>query len=107
MVTSLEDLKLRPELLAACRKQGFKDATPIQAMVIPVVMQGKDVMVEAKTGSGKTLSYGLPLLQTQPTQMRFPEVLVLCPTRELATQVATVLARTAGTLDRRVVALAG
>jgi ATP-dependent RNA helicase DeaD len=107
MVTSLEDLKLRPELLAACRKQGFKDATPIQAMVIPVVMQGKDVMVEAKTGSGKTLAYGLPLLMMEPTQTQFPEVLVLSPTRELATQVATVLARTAAKLDRTVVALAG
>jgi ATP-dependent RNA helicase DeaD len=107
MVTSLEDLKLRPELLAACRKQGFKDATPIQALVIPVILDRKDVMVEAKTGSGKTLAYGLPLLQMEPLQTRFPEVLVLSPTRELATQVATVLSRTAGTLDRRVVALAG
>ena len=107
MATSLESLKLRPELLAACRKQGFHMATPIQAMVIPAVMQGRDIIVEAKTGSGKTLAYGLPLLQAEPLQMLLPEVLVLAPTRELATQVSDVLTRTAGPLARGVVALPG
>src|SRR3990172_8464319 len=107
MAIALESMNLRPELVAACRKQGFREATPIQALVIPVVMQGRDVVVEAKTGSGKTLAYGLPLLHAEPRQAQFPEVLVVTPTRELAAQVHAELTRTAGTLERRVVALTG
>jgi ATP-dependent RNA helicase DeaD len=107
MATPLEAMHLRPELVAACRKQGFKLATPVQAQVIPEVLQGRDLIVEAKTGSGKTLAYGLPLLQAEPLQTRSPEALVVTPTRELAEQVAASLARTAGTLPRRVVALTG
>jgi ATP-dependent RNA helicase DeaD len=107
MATSLKSLNLRPELLEGCRKQGFWAATPIQAKVIPAVMKGRDVMVEAKTGSGKTLAYGLPLLNAEPLQKDFPEVLILTPTRELAVQVQGALVRTAGTLTRSVVALAG
>jgi ATP-dependent RNA helicase DeaD len=64
-------------------------------------------MVEAKTGSGKTLAYGLPLLNAESRQQTFPEALVLTPTRELAAQVEAVLTRTAGTLARSVVSLAG
>lgn len=107
MSRSLQSLKLRPELVAACKKQGFRDATPIQALAIPLALQGKDLIVEAKTGSGKTLAYGLPLLQSQPQQERMPEHLILTPTRELAMQVQASLSRTAGTLPRRVVALTG
>lgn len=107
MVISREWMKLRTELVAACRKQGFREATPIQALVIPVVMQGRDVIVEAKTGAGKTLAYGLPLLNVEPTQAQFPEALVITPTRELAAQVQAALTRSAGTLERRVVALTG
>lgn len=107
MAITFESMNLRPELLAACRRQGFREATPIQAIVIPAVMQGRDVMVEAKTGSGKTLAYGLPLLNAEPRQARFPEVLVVTPTRELATQVHAELKRSAGKLERSIVALTG
>jgi ATP-dependent RNA helicase DeaD len=107
MATALDSMHLRQELVAACRKQGFRNATPIQALVIPAVLQGRDLIVEAKTGSGKTLAYGLPLLHAAPSQAQFPEALVLTPTRELATQVHAALTLTAGALDRRVVALTG
>lgn len=107
MATALDSMHLRQELVAACRKQGFRNATAIQALVIPAVMQGRDLIVEAKTGSGKTLAYGLPLLHAAPSQTQFPEALVLTPTRELATQVHAALTLTAGALDRRVVALTG
>ncbi len=103
----LAALHLPPELVAACRQQGFHTATPVQALVIPEVLARRDLVVEARTGSGKTLAYGLPLLAVPPAQTRFPEVLVLVPTRELAEQVGGVLARTAGTLPRTVVALTG
>jgi ATP-dependent RNA helicase DeaD len=107
MAVAFESMNLRQELVAACRRQGFREATPIQALVIPLVMQGRDVMVEAKTGSGKTLAYGLPLLQAEPSQAQFPEGLVVTPTRELAAQVQAELTRTAGALERRVVVLTG
>jgi ATP-dependent RNA helicase DeaD len=107
MAIAFESLKLRPELIAACRKQGFRTPTPIQALVLPVAMQDRDAIVEAKTGSGKTLAYGLPLLNVDPVQAQFPEALVIVPTRELASQVEAALTRTSGTLGRRVVALTG
>lgn len=107
MATAFESMNLRPELVAACRKQGFRHATPIQSLVMPAVSKGADVMVEAATGSGKTLAYGLPLLQREPTQPRYPEVLIVAPTRELAEQICASLTRTAGTLARKVVAVTG
>jgi ATP-dependent RNA helicase DeaD len=107
MATTFESLHLRPELVAACRKQGFRIATPIQALVIPAVLKGLDLVVEAKTGSGKTLAYGLPLLHAEPLQSQQPEVLVVTPTRELAEQVEAALRRAAGALPRKVVALTG
>ncbi|MGI5863381.1 MAG: DEAD/DEAH box helicase [Myxococcales bacterium] len=107
MPTRIESLKLRPELVAACRKQGFREAMPIQALVVPVAMLGHDVVVEAKTGSGKTLAYGLPLLNAEPRQRELPEALVIAPTRELAEQIHAALERTRGTLERRIVLLTG
>lgn len=107
MSVSFESLHLRPELLAACRKQGFREATPIQALVIPAVRRGRDLVVEAKTGSGKTLAYGLPLLEREPKQTTSPEVLVIAPTRELAEQICAALGRAAGKLERRAVSLTG
>jgi ATP-dependent RNA helicase DeaD len=105
--TTFEDLNLRPEILKACRKQGFKEPTPIQAIVVPVVAEGRDVIVEAKTGSGKTLAYGLPLLNREPMQTLLPEVLIIVPTRELSQQIESELIRTRGTLARSVVSLTG
>ena len=104
---TFEALNLRPEIVKACRKQGFSEATPIQELVVPMVAKGRDCIVEAKTGSGKTLAYGLPLLDREPTQTEFPEVLVVVPTRELAQQIEAELVRTAGELNRPVLALTG
>lgn len=107
MSTSFASMNLVPQLVAACRKQGFTEATPIQSLVIPAVQRGADVMVEASTGSGKTLAYGLPILNGPFSQDAYPEALILAPTRELAEQIGAVLQRTAGTLVRRVVVLTG
>lgn len=106
-MATFESLKLRAEIVKACRRQGFREATPIQSLVIPVTMRGRDAVVEAKTGSGKTLAYGLPLLNREPLQDRFPESLVVAPTRELAQQIAAELERSRGTLPRPVVTLSG
>ncbi len=87
------DLGLNESLLKAVKEQGYSKPTPIQVQAIPVVIEGRDVLAAAQTGTGKTAGFTLPLLerlsQTQP-QMRKKQirVLVLTPTRELAAQVA-------------------
>ena len=87
-----KDLGLSAELLRAVEKQGYDEATPIQEQAIPLVLQGKDVLAGAQTGTGKTAGFTLPLLQQlqqthNASQKRHPRVLVLTPTRELAAQV--------------------
>lgn len=86
-------LGLRSELLRALASQGYTAATPIQAMAIPEVMQGHDLMASAQTGTGKTAAFLLPLLhrlaeRARPQAGRGIRALVLTPTRELAAQVA-------------------
>ena len=87
-----KDLGLSAELLSAVEKQGYEEATPIQQQAIPLVLEGKDVLAGAQTGTGKTAGFTLPVLQRlqmahKEAQKRHPRVLVLTPTRELAAQV--------------------
>src|SRR5688572_3045007 len=88
---SFDSLGLEPALLRAVAEQGYTQPTPIQSRVIPVVLEGRDVMAGAQTGTGKTAGFTLPLLQrlmqnTPPTRGRV-RALILTPTRELAAQV--------------------
>jgi ATP-dependent RNA helicase RhlE len=91
---SFESLGLRTELLRAVSEQGYSEPTPIQRQAIPVVLEGRDIMAGAQTGTGKTAGFTLPLLQRlmslpKPKKGRRPvRALVLTPTRELAAQVA-------------------
>ncbi|MFY0688465.1 MAG: DEAD/DEAH box helicase [Cyclobacteriaceae bacterium] len=91
---SFKDLGLAPYLLETISKQAFEKPTRIQEQAVPVILKGKDVLGIAPTGSGKTASYVLPLLQnlhrTTKTRDRHINVLVLVPTRELAVQVENV-----------------
>jgi ATP-dependent RNA helicase RhlE len=87
-----KDLGLSPELLRAVEKKGYDEATPIQQQAIPLILEGKDVLAGAQTGTGKTAGFTLPVLQRlqqthDESQKRYPKVLVLTPTRELAAQV--------------------
>jgi ATP-dependent RNA helicase RhlE len=91
--TSFDTLGLSGELLRAVGEQGYTEPTPIQRKAIPVILQGRDVMAGAQTGTGKTAGFTLPLLQrlnaSSPSKGRRPvRALVLTPTRELAAQVA-------------------
>jgi ATP-dependent RNA helicase RhlE len=86
------DLGLSAELLQAVEKQGYDEATPIQQQAIPLVLEGKDVLAGAQTGTGKTAGFTLPMLHLlqdshREGQKPYPRVLVLTPTRELAAQV--------------------
>ncbi len=74
---------------------GYETMTPIQASTIPPLLEGKDVIAQAKTGSGKTAAFGIPLIHTIDTKKRNPQAMILCPTRELADQVAKELRRLA------------
>ena len=91
---SFESLGLSAELLRALGEQGYTTPTPIQQQAIPVILQGRDVLAAAQTGTGKTAGFTLPMLQrlagSDPAGRRpkKPRALVLVPTRELAVQIA-------------------
>jgi ATP-dependent RNA helicase DeaD len=82
------DLGLSSDLLKAIDKLGFEQASPIQAEAIPPLLQGKDVVGQSQTGSGKTVAFAAPALEKVNVEERTTQVLILCPTRELAVQVA-------------------
>lgn len=86
--TTFTDLGLNAPVLAALNDLGYEKPSPIQIACIPHLLQGRDVLGMAQTGSGKTAAFGLPLLQNIDEQLRAPQILVLAPTRELAVQVA-------------------
>ena len=96
MTSSFSNLSLAPQLARAVAEMGYETMTPIQEQAIPVVLEGKDVMGAAQTGTGKTAAFALPLLQrmmkhenVSTSPARHPvRALVLLPTRELAVQVA-------------------
>lgn len=80
-------LDLSPELLDAVTEMGFVSPSPIQAEAIPAIMSGRDVIGQAQTGTGKTAAFGIPALEVVDPSDRHVQVLILCPTRELAIQV--------------------
>ena len=85
---SFGDLALLPAVLSAVEAQGYETPSPIQAQTIPALLEGRDMLGQAQTGTGKTAAFALPLLSRLDMQRREPQVLVLAPTRELAQQVA-------------------
>jgi ATP-dependent RNA helicase DeaD len=89
MTTKLfSELGLSSELLKAIDKLGFEQAAPIQAATIPALLQGKDVVGQSQTGSGKTVAFAAPAIEKVVVEERTTQVLILCPTRELAVQVS-------------------
>ena len=82
------ELGLSPESLKAVAKMGFEEASPIQTAVIPTILAGRDVVGQSSTGSGKTAAFALPAIEKVDVLLRAVQVLILCPTRELAVQVA-------------------
>ena len=82
------ELDIRPEILKAVANMGFEAMSPIQAKAIPVELSGRDVIGQAQTGTGKTAAFGIPILQKVDPKLKKPQAIVLCPTRELAIQVA-------------------
>ncbi len=83
-----EDMPISPATLRAVQEMGFEEATPIQSETIPLILNGKDVIGQSQTGSGKTASFAIPCLEKIDPALRQIQALILCPTRELAIQVS-------------------
>jgi len=92
---TFQSLGLRPVLLQSIEQIGYTEMTPIQARALPPMLAGQDVAGQAETGSGKTAAFGLALLQAIDPALRETQALVVCPTRELADQVAAEIRRLA------------
>ncbi len=105
---SFDQLPLSPAILATLKQLGYDSMTPIQAASLPISLAGHDLIAQAKTGSGKTAAFGLPLL-TRLNPRRFAvQAMVLCPTRELADQVSQEIRRLARFIDNiKIVTLCG
>jgi ATP-dependent RNA helicase RhlE len=90
-IVLFNDFSLSAPLLRAAQELGYVEPTPIQRRAIPVVLEGRDLLAAAQTGTGKTAAFALPMLErlrSRPSAQRSPRALVLVPTRELATQVS-------------------
>lgn len=100
-------LGIRPELVEALNRSGLKDPTPIQVQAIPILLQGRDVLAQAQTGTGKTLAFLLPILEridvTQPTV----QAVILAPTRELAIQITAEAKKLAPVVGANILATYG
>jgi ATP-dependent RNA helicase DeaD len=102
------DLDLRPELLQELTSLGYEEPTPIQREAIPPLLEGRDLLGQAATGTGKTAAFALPILQRLPERRgKEPVALVLAPTRELAMQVSEALHRYGKALGARVLPVYG
>jgi ATP-dependent RNA helicase DeaD len=89
------ELGLSPDLLKAVERMGFEQAAPIQAEAIPKLMAGSDLIGQSQTGSGKTAAFGIPAVELVDPKSHAVQVLMLCPTRELASQVAEEISKLA------------
>lgn len=83
-----DELEINAKIIRAVTDMGFEEATPIQAKAIPVILTGRDVIGQAQTGTGKTAAFGIPMLEQVDPDNKHVQAVVLCPTRELAIQVA-------------------
>ena len=107
MVSSFEALGLQEQFLQAVQKMGFTEPTPIQQEAIPALLQGRDVIGQAQTGTGKTAAFMLPILQKLEPGRRSVQALVLAPTRELAKQVADAASQLAQETPFKILAVYG
>ncbi len=96
--TTFADLGLPDALLATLAEVGYESPSPIQAATIPPLLEGRDVIGQAQTGTGKTAAFALPILARLDLTKTKPQALVLAPTRELAIQVAEAFQRYAANL---------
>jgi ATP-dependent RNA helicase DeaD len=107
MPTKFSDLNLHPAVVETVTELGYTEPTPVQAAVIPLMLEGHDVLAQSKTGTGKTAAFILPVLNRIDIKQKQPKCLVIAPTRELAMQVANAAYKYGEKLDIRVLAVYG
>lgn len=107
-IESFEELDLSPEILKAVKRMGFLAPTPVQAQTIPAMLDGRDVIAKAPTGTGKTCAFGIPLIEALNPDCTDIQAVVVCPTRELCLQITEELRQlTAFRSDVRIVSVYG
>jgi superfamily II DNA/RNA helicase len=106
-LTTFNDLGVIPEIADALEIEGIIEPFPIQSLAVPIGLSGHDIIGQARTGTGKTLAFGIPLLQRIEHGGKKPLALVIVPTRELAIQVTADLVVAGGKLGSRVLAVYG
>lgn len=90
-ITTFSQLALAPAILRSIEEVGYEAPSPIQAQSIPVLLEGRDLLGQAQTGTGKTAAFSLPLLSRLDSSLKQPQLLILTPTRELAIQVSEAI----------------
>ncbi|CAN5201140.1 DEAD/DEAH box helicase [soil metagenome] len=106
-MTKFSDLGLSEALLKAISDVGFEEPTPVQTETIPILLEGRDLIAQAQTGTGKTAAFALPILDRLVPGAKDPQALVLAPTRELAIQVAQTFHQLGKTRNTRALAIYG
>lgn len=107
MITEFTQLNLHPQLVQAVTEQGYESPTPIQAGVIPLLLEGRDIIGQAQTGTGKTAAFALPLIHNLTSKTTGVQALVVVPTRELALQVTGAIKEYGRFTDVRVLSVYG
>ncbi|MFS0727955.1 DEAD/DEAH box helicase [Paenibacillus sp. 1P07SE] len=107
MSNTFEQLQIQPELTTLLRQHGITAPTPVQTAAIPLALEGKDIIVQAQTGTGKTLAFALPILQRLQPQSPHVQALIVTPTRELAIQITQELQKLAPATGCKVLAAYG
>ena len=105
--TDFAGLGISEPVLQSLREMGFEEPTPVQARAIPLLLEGRDVVAQALTGTGKTAAFGIPLVERVDTKRNAPQAVVLAPTRELAVQVAEHVSRLGRTRGLRLLPIYG
>jgi ATP-dependent RNA helicase DeaD len=107
MTISFSSLGIRPELNDYLKQTGIVEPTPIQIQAIPALLTGKDVLAQAQTGTGKTLAFLLPILESIKPAAPYVQALIITPTRELASQITVEAQKLAALLDIQVLSVYG
>lgn len=106
-MTKFSDLNLSPSILKAVNRMGFEEATPIQSKTIPLGLEGKDIIGQAQTGTGKTAAFGIPLIEKLDINAAHVQGIIIAPTRELAIQVSEELYKIGTDARAKVLAIYG
>ncbi len=106
-ITSFDELHLSPEVMKGIADMGWETPTPIQAQAMGFLLDGRDIIAQAQTGTGKTAAYGIPMIELIDPSIKFVQGLILVPTRELALQIADHLTQLAEYRGTKILAVYG